>query len=431
MEPTQEPLGQIHGPTQGPTQGSTQEESAWGDRSRRLRVIIGGTSAAAVLALGGFGLAVLTTPSSAKTPNQASTDAASGANTPGTGPAPGRFPGAAYSSGGGFVGGGGFGGGPFMPGGPGGPGAQKQLGTVTKVSAGSFTVTYEDGSTTTFTTNSSTTYEKDGSKVTASALQNGEHVSVISASSTHTSPGSSSSGSGTPSSTSNSTSASNVASVVDIVSPSIAGTVVSVSSGHITVADDQGFWRTVNVTSSTTYTRGGQSATAGDVKAGEQVVATGAIDSDHTSLDASSVEIVLPSVSGSVKSVSGSVITLQGPGSSTVTVDVTGSTVYKVVSVPTPQPAAASGAVGPAFSKSTTPGTLSDVKAGDLLSVQGTKAADGTYDATSVTISQLPAAGSPPAKFVPGHFGGVPTPPANGSSGSSGGSTSGSASSST
>jgi Domain of unknown function (DUF5666) len=165
------------------------------------------------------------------------------------------------------------------PGGPGGPGGHARF-TVTSVGNGTFTVTDRMGKSVTVTTTSSTTYDKDGKATTASALAVGEHVDIRPvASSTAPTPGSPI-----------------TAAEVDILSPRLDGTVVSVdaSAGTIVVADDQGFYRTIAVTSATTYTKDGSSATSAAVAVGAHVEATGAIDANHTSLDATSVNVGKP-----------------------------------------------------------------------------------------------------------------------------------------
>lgn len=176
--------------------------------------------------------------------------------------------------------------GPRGFGGPGGPGdprhGPRPGGVVTAIGTNSITVQRPDGTTQTVTTNSSTTYTRDGASSTASALATGERVRIR-----PTQP---------PTSSSSSVTAANV----DITDPQIHGTVEGVSGSVLTIVDDQGFWRTVDLSSSTTYTDSGNSSSASALTAGKPVVATGTVDADHVALDAGTVAVdpVRPAMPG-------------------------------------------------------------------------------------------------------------------------------------
>ena len=238
---------------------------------KRRLVRLGGASAMAVgLAAGGFGVASAAT----------STPSTSGGSSSQSSTAPPQ-------GGPGFRGGPG---GPDGPGGPGGPGGHGHGpgGTISALGTNSFTITHEDGTTQTINTTSSTTYQRDGQASSASALAVGEHVSVRPSGPPPAPPStSSSSSSATPPSSSSPVTAAEV----EIMDPSIHGTVQSVNGNAVTVVDDQGFWRTVNLSASTTYTNNGQAATQSAVTQGAKLVAFGSIDSDHVSLDATSVAV--------------------------------------------------------------------------------------------------------------------------------------------
>ncbi len=151
-------------------------------------------------------------------------------------------------------------------------------GTVSSIGTNSFTLKTLQGTSITVNTTSSTTYEKDGQSVTASALSVGEHVSILPVR-----------GSITPSST---PPTSISAASVEIMSPSLAGTVISVNGSTITISDLQGFYRTVNTSASTNYESGTKASTASSVTVGSRIIAFGSIDSNHTALDAATIEIV-------------------------------------------------------------------------------------------------------------------------------------------
>ena len=73
--------------------------------------------------------------------------------------------------------------------------------------------------------------------------------------------------------------------------PRLGGQVVAVTASTITVTDRDGFWRTINTTSATTYTTASGATTRDAVVVGQFVGATGTVDTDHTSLDAVSVQV--------------------------------------------------------------------------------------------------------------------------------------------
>jgi hypothetical protein len=152
-----------------------------------------------------------------------------------------------------------------------GPGPRGVGGEVTGLDSSSITVKGLDGKTTTFTINSSTVIEKGHATGSQSDLAVGEHVAVR------------------PSSTSSSTAAE-----VDIMVPHLGGQVVSTTSSTIVVSDRDGFYRTINVSSSTTFTKGSASSSLADVSVGSFVQAEGSVDADHTTLDATSVVIGAP-----------------------------------------------------------------------------------------------------------------------------------------
>ena len=160
------------------------------------------------------------------------------------------------------------------PDGGGGPGGFRHggdEGTVTAASSSSITISKLGGTSSTFAITSSTTVHKDGATASLSELSTGDTVRIE------------------PSSTSSTT-----ASEIDIDSPHLFGTVTSVSGSTITISDQDGFWRTITTSGSTTYTKSGASSNAAAVSVGSVISAEGSIASDHTTLDATSITIGLP-----------------------------------------------------------------------------------------------------------------------------------------
>jgi hypothetical protein len=166
--------------------------------------------------------------------------------------------------------------------------------------------------------------------------------------------------------------------------PGMAGTVKSVSGQNVTIQDFMGFTRTIHTSSSTTYTRGGQSAASTAVTNGARIAAQGTVDKNGTDLDASKVAVLLPTVAGTVQSVSGQSFVVQGMGGATHTVTTTGSTT---------------------FHQRGSQASLSDVKQGVRIAAMGDRQSNGDLTATSVQI--LPAGpqhaprGAPPAPSAP------------------------------
>ena len=154
-------------------------------------------------------------------------------------------------------------------------------GQVTSVSPTSLTVTGPDGTSRTFTLTSATKYTKDGAPASYGDLARGERVMVK-----PTAP---------PSPGTNPSTAPMTAAEVNIVSPGLAGKVVSVSGAvgaqTIVVSDQEGFWRTIKTSSSTTYTDNGKTVSVPSIATGAELMALGTVAADHTTLDASQVII--------------------------------------------------------------------------------------------------------------------------------------------
>ena len=71
--------------------------------------------------------------------------------------------------------------------------------------------------------------------------------------------------------------------------PHIAGTVTTVDGDTITVKDDQGFTRVIQTDDDTTVTNGGDDADLDSIAKGDHVDATGTVDDDGTTLDATAI----------------------------------------------------------------------------------------------------------------------------------------------
>lgn len=276
------------------------------------------------------------------------TMAASPSPSPTTAPGTTTNPG----SGPGWFGGPGFGGRGHGPlGGPGDWHAGVGFGdiTITAINGSSVSLKTADGWTRTITVGTSTTITKGGQTITLSDLSVGDQI--------HLRETRDSSGTFT-------------VTAIDVVVPQEAGTVSATTADGFTLKTRDGTTVTVTVTSATTYTladrNGSTSASKSDIKAGVEVVVTGTPGSNDT-FTAATVRIEPAEVAGQVTAKTGDTITVSGPGGTTATIHVGSGTTYQVAGK--------------------TDASLSDITTGMFVSASGTKRADGSLDATSVTAT--------------------------------------------
>jgi hypothetical protein len=174
---------------------------------------------------------------------------------------------------------------------------------------------------------------------------------------------------------------------IEVIQPAVAGTVASVSGSTVTVTRRDGTTSQVVLTGTTTYQLGAQPATKDAVVAGAQVVARGTLAADGT-LTATSVQVTPAMFAGTVKEKGAGSLTLTTRDGSTVVVNVSSSTTYRVGEITAP--------------------TLADVKVGDLVTATGTRNADGSLSATDVRSRTAGQPGGPGDGFGPGGFKGGP-----------------------
>ncbi|MFD1721334.1 hypothetical protein [Amnibacterium endophyticum] len=80
--------------------------------------------------------------------------------------------------------------------------------------------------------------------------------------------------------------------------PHIGGEVLSVSGSTVTVKDHDGFTRTIALSSGATVTKDGQKADTSAIVQGAHIEATGSVDSNGTTLDATEVRVGQPAGPG-------------------------------------------------------------------------------------------------------------------------------------
>ena len=274
---------------------------------------------------------------------------ASPSASPGAGAPAQTVPGDGNGSG---VGGPGFGVWPVRPDaggkgfGPGGPGRKDGRGfgqvSVTAIDGSSVTLATDDGWTRTIAVTSTTAITKGGADATLTDFAVGDTIRFAQ--------------------TRNADGAYGIT-AIEIVQPTVAGTVTAVAAGSITITLRDGTSQTIATTGSTAYHVGRAEGTRADVTVGTTIVATGEKAADG-SLTASSVWVHLPHVAGTVTGTTADTITLSRRDGTTVTIHVGSGTSIRVAGVED--------------------ATLSDVKTGMVIVVEGRQRADGSIDATAI-----------------------------------------------
>jgi hypothetical protein len=140
--------------------------------------------------------------------------------------------------------------------------------------------------------------------------------------------------------------------------------VTAVAGSSVSLATDDGWTRTITVTSSTTITRGGAAATLADLAVGDTVRLGETRNADGT-YTITAIAIVLPQVAGTVTAVGTDTITITVSDGTSQTIRTNGSTVYHL---------------------DQGDGKRSDVTVGASIVATGTKAAGGSLAATSVWV---------------------------------------------
>jgi hypothetical protein len=247
-----------------------------------------------------------------------------------------------------------FGFGPIGPGGPAdgrgfGDSAGGRFGqiTVTAVNGSTISLKTDDGWTRTITVTSDTKVTKGGEAATASDIAVGDTVRIAqkkNADGTFTVTG------------------------VAIVLPRVAGTVTAVDATTITITDRKGVKQTIHTNGATTYHAGGGDGTRADVTVGANIAAVGEQAADG-SITATSVNVALPRLGGTITSVSGNTITLTDRKGTKHTIHVSSDTQITV------------------FGKGKA--TVSDLKAGMVMAAQGRQRSDGSLDATTIGAGTL------------------------------------------
>jgi hypothetical protein len=152
--------------------------------------------------------------------------------------------------------------------------------------------------------------------------------------------------------------------------------ITAIDGSKISLKTDDGWTRTIVVTSSTAITKGGQTIAVGDLKVGDRIVFRQTRNADG-SFSIAAIQVVVPRVAGSVTAVSGGGFTLMARDGTTWTVAVGASTAYTIGSKA---------------------GARSDVKVGVDVVVEGTQGTGNTLTALTVHVQLPRVAGQVTAK---------------------------------
>ena len=153
-------------------------------------------------------------------------------------------------------------------------------------------------------------------------------------------------------------------------------TIKAISGSNVTLETDDGWTRTIAVTSSIEITKGGQAIQVSGLAVGDQVRFKQTRNDDGT-YTVEAIAVIVPSVRGTVSDVSASGFKITTRDGSVWTITVNGSTTYK---------------------HGTGAGTLADVTNGTVALVQGNKTADNALTALSVRVAADRAVGTVTAK---------------------------------
>jgi hypothetical protein len=153
-------------------------------------------------------------------------------------------------------------------------------------------------------------------------------------------------------------------------------TIKGISGSNVTLATDDGWTRTIAVTSSVELTKGGQAIEVSALKVGDQVRFRQTRNDDGT-YTVQAIAVVVPSVRGTVSDVSATGFKVTTRDGSVWTIAVNGSTKYQ-------------------YGSGT--GALADVKNGIVALVQGTSTGDNALTALTVRVAADKAVGTVTAK---------------------------------
>lgn len=140
-------------------------------------------------------------------------------------------------------------------------------------------------------------------------------------------------------------------------------TITAISGSNLTLETEDGWTRTIGVTSTTTITKGDETIAVGDLAVGDSI-RFGQSRGTNGSFTVTAIRVLLPGVVGTVTATSATTITIERQDGTSTTVAVDADTTYVVAGV--------------------TDADLGDVAVGMRIVAVGEQNADGSLDASAV-----------------------------------------------
>ncbi|MBA2756347.1 MAG: hypothetical protein H0U37_02740 [Chloroflexi bacterium] len=153
-------------------------------------------------------------------------------------------------------------------------------------------------------------------------------------------------------------------------------TIASIDGANVSIKTDDGWSRTIAITSTTTLKKGSQTIALSDLKAGDQVHVAQTRNGDGA-YTVTALAVVVPSIAGTVSDLTSSGFKITARNGSVWTITTDDSTVYRF---------------------GTVAGSASDLKDGGLARVHGGSAGDNALNATTVQVAGDGAIGTVTAK---------------------------------
>ena len=141
-------------------------------------------------------------------------------------------------------------------------------------------------------------------------------------------------------------------------------TITSISGSNVSLKTEDGWTRTIALTSATTITKDGETIAAGDLAVGDQIRVRQSRAADGTFM-ITAIDVVLPRAGGTVTAVTADSITVTGRDGVSHVITTTNSTTYRL-----------GGAAG----------TRSDVVVGSMIIATGSTGTGDSFTASTVTI---------------------------------------------
>jgi hypothetical protein len=157
-------------------------------------------------------------------------------------------------------------------------------------------------------------------------------------------------------------------------------TIRAISGSQVSLATEDGWSRTITVTSATVITKGGHPIAIGDLRVGDRIRFSQSRNADG-SYAITAIAVPTPTARGVVTAVEASSITVKHRDGSTTVIHVSDQTTFEV--------------------RDKDPASLADIAVGDRVEAEGTLRADGSMDAVAVEAGPKKAPKVPKSSRAP------------------------------